>query len=137
MESIKVGGRTLVALAAVGMMGALSALLASNAVAQGCCGAGGASDQGHAACAAPATPAPEPKSAPAPATDAKSAPAKPQTTCPVMSGKISRKFFADYQGKRVYFCCGMCLPEFKKDPAKYIKKLEDAGVTPEPAPAAK
>ena len=52
----------------------------------------------------------------------------PQTTCPVMGGKINKEVFSDYQGKRVYFCCPACIGEFKKDPAKYIKKLEDQGV---------
>lgn len=27
-----------------------------------------------------------------------------QTTCPVMGGAINREWYADYQGKRVYFC---------------------------------
>ena len=61
---------------------------------------------------------------------------KAQTTCPVMGGKINRKLHADHDGKRVYFCCPGCFEPFKKDPAKYIKKLEDQGVTVEKAPAA-
>lgn len=61
---------------------------------------------------------------------------KVQTTCPVEGGKINKKMFADHDGKRVYFCCGGCDSAFKKDPAKYLKKLEDAGVTPEPVPVA-
>jgi YHS domain-containing protein len=60
---------------------------------------------------------------------------KVQTACPVTDGKIDKKFFTDYEGKRVYFCCGNCPAEFAKDPAKYLKKMTDAGVTPEPAPA--
>jgi len=51
-----------------------------------------------------------------------------QTTCPVMGGKINKDVYSDYEGKRVYFCCTSCIPEFKKDPAKYVKKLEDQGV---------
>ncbi|HUT33476.1 MAG TPA: hypothetical protein VNE39_08365 [Planctomycetota bacterium] len=54
---------------------------------------------------------------------------KPQTACPVMGGKINGTFFADHEGKRVYFCCEGCIAQFKKDPAKYIKKLEGEGVT--------
>ncbi len=61
--------------------------------------------------------------------------AKAQTTCPVMGGKINRKLHADHDGKRVYFCCPGCFEPFKKDPAKYIKKLEDQGVIVEKAPA--
>ena len=62
---------------------------------------------------------------------------KPQTICPVMGGKIDKKVYADYQGKRVYFCCSSCREEFKKDPEKYIKKLEDQGVAIEKAPDSK
>ncbi|HUT37359.1 MAG TPA: hypothetical protein VNE39_28005, partial [Planctomycetota bacterium] len=36
--------------------------------------------------------------------EAKQAPG-PQTTCPVMGGKIDRKLFVDYEGKRIYVCC--------------------------------
>jgi len=61
---------------------------------------------------------------------------KPQTTCPVMGGPITKENFADHDGKRVYFCCAGCSKEFAKDPAKYIKKLEDDGVTLEKAPVA-
>ena len=54
---------------------------------------------------------------------------KPQTNCPVMGGKINKDIYSDYEGKRVYFCCESCISPFKKDPAKYIKQLEDEGVT--------
>jgi YHS domain-containing protein len=59
----------------------------------------------------------------------------PQTMCPVMNRKINKKYFADYEGKRVYFCCRACVSTFKHDPEKYIQKLEDEGVTIEEAPA--
>ncbi|MCK5802653.1 MAG: hypothetical protein KAI66_07470, partial [Lentisphaeria bacterium] len=52
----------------------------------------------------------------------------PQTTCPVMGGKINKKLYADVGGKRIYVCCAGCIPAIKKDPAKYVKKLEAAGV---------
>lgn len=55
--------------------------------------------------------------------------AKAQTTCPVMGGKINKKYYADYQGKRVYFCCPDCIAAFKKAPARYVRKLEKQGVT--------
>lgn len=51
----------------------------------------------------------------------------PQKTCPVMGGDIDKSVYADYEGKRVYFCCGMCVDTFKKDPVKYIKKIEAMG----------
>ncbi len=62
-------------------------------------------------------------------------PAGGQTTCPVMGGEVRKDIYADHDGKRVYFCCNGCVSTFKSDPAKYIKKLEDAGVTIEKAPA--
>ena len=48
---------------------------------------------------------------------------EPQTTCPVMGGAIDKTIYADYQGRRVYFCCRGCIAAFKKDPDKYLKKL--------------
>jgi YHS domain-containing protein len=65
------------------------------------------------------------------------APTKPQTTCPVLGGNIDKKVYADYQGKRIYFCCSGCDEAFKKDPEKYMKKLKEQGVTPEDAPTGK
>jgi len=60
---------------------------------------------------------------------------KPQTTCPVLGGNVDKNVYADYQGKRIYFCCKGCDAEFNKDPEKYLKKLREEGVTLEPAPA--
>ena len=51
-----------------------------------------------------------------------------QKKCPVMGGTINKNVYADYEGKRVYFCCDSCISTFKKDPAKYVKKLEDEGI---------
>jgi YHS domain-containing protein len=56
---------------------------------------------------------------------------KAQTTCPVMGGKISGKHYADYKGQRVYFCCTSCVDMFKKEPEKYLNKLEEQNETPE------
>jgi YHS domain-containing protein len=53
---------------------------------------------------------------------------KAQATCPVMSGPVSKKVYADYEGKRVYFCCEECKQVFLKNPADYIKKLEEQGI---------
>jgi len=46
-----------------------------------------------------------------------------QTTCPVMGGAIDKKYFTVYKGKKVYFCCPGCKPEFEKNPEKYVGKL--------------
>ncbi len=61
---------------------------------------------------------------------------KKQTLCPIMGGQINTNMFVDAEGKRVYFCCGGCPAEFKKDPAKFIKKMEADGITLDKAPAA-
>lgn len=58
---------------------------------------------------------------------------KPQTICPVMGGTINKAVYTDYEGKRVYFCWRSCINIFQKDPAKYVKNLEDEGVTLEEA----
>jgi len=59
---------------------------------------------------------------------------QPQTVCPVLGGNIDKKVYVDYQGKRIYFCCPGCPAEFKKDPEKYLKKMEAEGITPEKCP---
>jgi YHS domain-containing protein len=55
--------------------------------------------------------------------------AEKSTTCAVMgkdhkidiADATKKGLFADYKGKRYYFCCAGCPKEFKKDPAKYAK----------------
>ncbi len=70
------------------------------------------------------------------AAEAKPAPqATTQTKCPVLGGDVNKQVYADYKGKRIYFCCEGCDQEFKKDPEKYLKKMQEEGVTPEPSPA--
>ena len=77
------------------------------------------------------------------AEDKPAAPAYPLTTC-VVSGEALGEMGApvDYvykeEGKPdrlVKFCCKMCVGKFKKDPAKYLAKL-DAATTKPAAPAA-
>jgi len=60
---------------------------------------------------------------------------RPQTNCPVLGGKIDTHAYADYQGKRVYFCCGGCTQPFLANAAELIKKMEAAGTVLAPAPA--
>jgi YHS domain-containing protein len=71
---------------------------------------------------------------PAPAPSAQ---AHPQTKCPVLGGDINKQVYADYKGKRIYFCCAGCDQEFEKNPEKYLQKLKEEGVTLEPAPTAR
>ncbi len=46
--------------------------------------------------------------------------------CPVTGEKINKKTEVTYEYKgRVYsFCCLACVPEFKKNPEKYIEKMK-------------
>ena len=59
----------------------------------------------------------------------------PQKLCPVMGGEIDKTVYSDHKGKRVYFCCANCQEKFKADPAKFIKKLENEGITLEKTPS--
>ncbi len=47
--------------------------------------------------------------------------------CPVSGEKINEETKAayEYQGKIYNFCCPACIEDFKKDPKKYIKKVEE------------
>jgi len=72
------------------------------------------------------------------AGDEKTPPAeegKAQTVCPVMGGKIDRSLFVDVEGKRIFVCCKGCIPEIEKDPAGWVKKIEEKGILLEKAPA--
>lgn len=46
--------------------------------------------------------------------------------CPVTGDKIDPKsnITYEYQGKIYHFCCPMCIPEFKKNPEKYIEVIK-------------
>jgi YHS domain-containing protein len=49
-----------------------------------------------------------------------------QTTCPVSGEKLDEKtVYADYVGRRVYFCCKKCREKFNADPQKYLMKLDE------------
>ncbi|MDP3789321.1 MAG: YHS domain-containing protein [Candidatus Omnitrophota bacterium] len=47
--------------------------------------------------------------------------------CPVSGEKINEKTKAtyEYEGKIYNFCCPMCIDSFKKEPQKYIEKVEE------------
>lgn len=61
------------------------------------------------------------------ATDAHKAIEVGNKICPVSGEKINEKLKAtyEYKGKIYNFCCAACIEEFKKDPEKYIKKIEE------------
>ncbi|HLH53000.1 MAG TPA: YHS domain-containing protein [Verrucomicrobiae bacterium] len=41
-------------------------------------------------------------------------------------GEMGEPFVYKYQGREIKFCCKGCLKDFNKEPAKYIKKIEQA-----------
>jgi YHS domain-containing protein len=62
------------------------------------------------------------------------APVKPDkmTACPVsgekLGGDMGKPYVFVYQGQEVKLCCSGCKKDFDKDPAKYVKKIQDAAV---------
>jgi YHS domain-containing protein len=62
--------------------------------------------------------------------DAKTAPKPyPLNVCLVGGeelGKMGKPEVITYEGREIKFCCGACIATFKKEPAKYLKILDDA-----------
>ena len=55
--------------------------------------------------------------------------AYPLTTCVVSGdtlGEMGDPVIYNHEGREVRFCCKDCVKDFKKDPAKYLKKLDAA-----------
>src|SRR5262245_20151089 len=65
------------------------------------------------------------------AADSKKAKPYPLKTCVVTDEEINDKgemkpYSFVHQGQEVKLCCKSCLKDFKKDPAKYMAKLDAA-----------
>jgi len=58
----------------------------------------------------------------------------PLTTCVVsgekLGGDMGKPYVFTHEGREIKLCCKSCLKDFKKDPAKYLKKLDAAGTKP-------
>ncbi len=55
-------------------------------------------------------------------------PAPLNATCPVMPGEpVDPDMFADYEGKRVWFCCSKCKIKFQRNPGAYLVNLPQFG----------
>ena len=65
-------------------------------------------------------------------TEKKAEKAKPYPlkTCVVsdekLGGDMGEPYVFTHEGREIKLCCKSCLKDFKKDTAKYIKKIEDA-----------
>jgi YHS domain-containing protein len=58
-------------------------------------------------------------------TAATQASARPiNTKCPVDHEDVDPKVTYLYNGQVIGFCCEKCVPEFQKDPEKYMKDLK-------------
>ena len=87
--------------------------------------------------AAPGAPAPKLGDKTAAAAAAKPAPNAqpyPLKVC-VVSGEaldsMGKPHVFTYEGQEVKLCCDGCLKDFKKEPAKFLKKLADARLQPQ------
>lgn len=47
------------------------------------------------------------------------------TKCPVSGDDADATITKEYKGRTIAFCCEDCLKDFDKNPAKYIKKLDE------------
>jgi YHS domain-containing protein len=53
----------------------------------------------------------------------------PLKTCVVTDeklGSMGKPYVIKHDGKEVQFCCKGCEKDFKKEPAKYLKKIDEA-----------
>lgn len=53
----------------------------------------------------------------------------PLDTCLVSGeklGSMGDPVIINHEGQEIKFCCDSCVPKFKKDPAKYLSKLDHA-----------
>lgn len=41
-------------------------------------------------------------------------------------GEMGKPFEYEYKGREIKFCCKNCVKDFNKEPAKYVKKIEEA-----------
>ena len=62
--------------------------------------------------------------------DDKDAKVKPYTlkTCVVSDeklGEMGKPYVFTHEGREIKLCCKNCLKDFKKDPKKYVKKIEE------------
>src|SRR2546423_14469523 len=60
-------------------------------------------------------------------SDAKAKP-YPLKTCIISGEKLEsmdKPYVYVYEGREIKFCCKDCVKDFKKDPAKYVKKIDE------------
>ena len=45
--------------------------------------------------------------------------------CPVSGDDVDKEITETYKGRTIAFCCKDCVKDFKKDPDKFVKKLDE------------
>ncbi len=75
------------------------------------------------------------------AADAKKEKAKPYPlkTCIISGdklGEMGEPYVYVYEGREIKFCCKNCVKDFKKDPAKYLKLIDEQAAKEKKAGAA-
>ncbi len=43
-----------------------------------------------------------------------------------LGGDMGEPVVYEYEGREIKFCCKSCIKDFKKEPAKYVKKIQEA-----------
>jgi YHS domain-containing protein len=52
----------------------------------------------------------------------------PLKTCIISGDKLGEMgdpYVYEYKGREIKFCCKSCVKDFKKDPEKYLKKIDE------------
>jgi YHS domain-containing protein len=45
--------------------------------------------------------------------------------CPVTGDDVDKELTETHKGRKIAFCCNDCVKDFKKDPDKFVKKLDE------------
>ena len=64
----------------------------------------------------------------------------PLKTCIISGDKLGEMgdpYVYEYQGREIKFCCKNCLKDFQKEPAKYLKKIDEQAAKEKKAAADK
>ena len=65
----------------------------------------------------------------APAAEESKTNTYPLSTCVVSGeklGEMGEPYIMQHEGREIRFCCKRCRKDFLKDPAKYLKLIDDA-----------
>jgi YHS domain-containing protein len=55
--------------------------------------------------------------------------------CPVTGDDVDKEITETHKGRKIAFCCNDCVKDFKKDPDKFVKKLDEEKAAKDKKPA--